>query len=107
MTYTVSSSDGYSLYLNQNDAVRSILQNIAVLLCTKKGTVPMYREFGLSMEFVDKPPEVAETLAFSEISEALEMFEPRAALDDLYFEKTKDGNIGITVRVKVNEGNGI
>ncbi len=103
MTYEVSSANGYSLDLNQSDEVRSILQNVAVLLCTKKGTVPMYREYGLSMEFLDKPLEVAETLAFSEISEALEMFEPRAELEDLFFEKAPDGRIGITVRVNVNE----
>ncbi len=103
MTYTVSSANGYSLDLNQSDEVRSILQNVAVLLCTKKGTVPMYREYGLSMEFLDKPLEVAETLAFSEISEALETFEPRAELEDLFFEEAPDGKIGITVRVNVNE----
>ena len=53
------------------------------------------------MEFVDKPIDVAETIAFVEISDALEEFEPRAKLDDVYFEKSADGTMALTVEVSI------
>lgn len=101
MIYKVNSADDYSLELSQNNKVYSVLQNIALLLNTKRGSVPMYRNFGLPMAFVDKPIDVAETMAFSEISEALEEFEPRAMLKNLYFEKGIDGKMSITVEVSI------
>ena len=103
MAYKVNSADKYSLSLQQDSKVFSVLQNIALLLNTKRGTVPMYRDFGLPMEFVDKPIDVAENMAYVEISDALEEFEPRAKLEDVYFDKTANGKMTITVEVSVNE----
>lgn len=103
MSYKVSAADGYSLSLQQDSELLSVLQNIALLLNTKRGTVPMHREFGLPMEFVDKPIDVAETIAFVEISDALEEFEPRAKLDDVYFKKSADGTMALTVEVSITD----
>lgn len=102
MVYKVNSEDEYSLELKQEKTVESVLQNIALLLNTRRGTAPMYREFGLPMEFIDKPIEVAETIAFSEISDAFEKFEPRAVLKNVYFTKNADGRLGITVEVDIS-----
>ena len=103
MTYKINTTDDMALEFEQNDKVKSVLQNVALLLGTKQGTVPMYREFGLPMEFVDKPLEIAETLAFAEITEALERFEPRATLEDISFEKSEDGKMSLIVEVSINE----
>ena len=98
MSYKVSAADGYSLSLQEDSELLSVLQNIALLLNTRRG---MHREFGLPMEFVDKPIDAAETIAFVEISDALEEFEPRAKLDDVYFEKSADGTMALTVEVSI------
>ena len=103
MAYKVNSADKYSLSLQQDSKVFSVLQNIALLLNTKRGTVPMYRDFGVPMEFVDKPIDVAENMAYVEISDALEEFEPRAKLEDVYFEKTANGKMSITVEVSIED----
>lgn len=103
MAYKVNSADSYSLSLQQDSKVLSVLQNIVLLLNTKRGTVPMYRDFGLPMEFVDKPIDVAENIAYVEISDALEEFEPRAKLEDVYFEKTANGKMSITVEVSIED----
>lgn len=103
MDYTVNSADNYTLTLAQTKETASVLQNIALLLNTKKGTMPMYREFGLPMEFVDKPIDVAETMAYLEISDAIEEFEPRAVLKDVTLRKNSSGQIHITVEVSINE----
>lgn len=102
MTYKVTSTDDYTLRLSENNEIDSVLQNIAVLLNTRKGTVPMYREFGLPMNFIDKPIDVAETIAYSEITDALEQFEPRAELVGLTFTKSA-GGLGIMVEVEIKD----
>ncbi|MBD5112693.1 MAG: GPW/gp25 family protein [Ruminococcaceae bacterium] len=104
MTVTVNSGDNYELTLAQSETLKSVLQNVAVLLNTRCGTSPMYREFGLPMEFIDKPIDVAETIAVSEISEALEKFEPRATLQDLRLVKNAEGTMNIEVEVSIDAG---
>lgn len=101
MDITVNSNSDCSAVFQENDTVKSIIQNIALLLNTKQGTIPMYRDFGLPMEFIDKPTDTAETIAILEISEALEKYEPRAALKNLNLVKSKDGKTVIIVEVTV------
>ena len=49
MSFTVSATDLGHLSFNEQETVNSVLQNIAVILTTPKGTVPLYRDFGLDM----------------------------------------------------------
>ncbi len=86
MKYTLKVGALENISLCENDRAKSVLQNIALILNTRKGTVPMYREFGLDMSFIDKPPAIAEALARSAIVEAVENFEPRAKILNIDFE---------------------
>ncbi len=86
MKYTLKVGALENISLCENDKAKSILQNIALILNTRKGTVPLYRGFGLDMSFVDKPPAIAEALARSAIVEAVENFEPRAKVLNIDFE---------------------
>lgn len=101
MDITVNSEKDYGMVFKENDTVRSIVQNIALLLSTKKGTVPMYREFGLPMKFIDKPIDVAETMTVLEVTEALEEFEPRAKLRNINLTKSASGRMAIEVEVTI------
>ena len=54
--YLVSASDLTAISLGEQDTVTSVLQNIAVILSTPKGTVPGYREFGIDIsDILDRP----------------------------------------------------
>ena len=44
-------------------------RQLALLLSTREGTMPLDREFGLNMDFVDMPPEVAKSLYTAEVTE--------------------------------------
>lgn len=103
MRYVIRSDDPAELTLCENDDRKSILQNIAVLLSTRCGTVPMYREFGLPMNFLDKPMSVAETLMAAEIKDALADFEPRATYIDLSLEANveKPGEVIVILEVEI------
>ncbi len=101
MTFTVRTDTAPDYTLCEDDTTKSILQNISLILGTRKGTVPMYREFGLSMEFVDKPMDVAQTMMYAEIEEAFEEFEPRATLTDISFEANYKGELVAVLEVEI------
>ena len=96
---------GTAVYkLNQTDRVASVLQNLTLLYATKQGTVPLYRDFGLPMKFIDKPLPVAQTIAAAEITEATERFESRATVSGITFETDRvSGRLIPIVEVDIHE----
>ena len=44
-----------------NDAMAELDRKLALLYSTREGTMPLDREFGINMDFVDMPPEVAKS----------------------------------------------
>ena len=77
MIYTVRSDEAHTISFLENDLVSSVQQNIYLLLTTRKGTVPFMRDFGLSMEYKDKPLQLAKTILAAEVIEAVSIYEPR------------------------------
>ncbi|MBE6537930.1 MAG: hypothetical protein E7671_00505 [Ruminococcaceae bacterium] len=84
-TITILAGQPQDFNFIENDILRSVAQNISLIGQTKKGTVPFYREFGIPMSFIDKPAPVARTLLLSEMTEAIDLFEPRAELVSVSF----------------------
>lgn len=103
MSYKISAVDLSAVRLNESETVASVLQNIAIILQTRQGTVPMYREFGLPMNFLDKPIPVAKPMLYVEVKEAIEEFEPRAEVLDVTFEEdpSAPGQLIPTVEVEI------
>lgn len=104
MSYFVSAEDANNLRFNETDTVKSVLQNIAVILSTPKGTVPMYRDFGVNTEFLDLPMPVAKVRMISEIREAVETWEPRATVVGVRFSDARaaEGVLVPIVEVEIN-----
>lgn len=65
-------------------------RNLTTLFATRTGTQPVDREFGISWECLDEPPDVAESLFYLEASRKVERYEPRVFIEDITFEK-KEG----------------
>lgn len=105
MSYKVSASGLTSVRLNEVDAVTSVLQNVAIILSTWQGSVPMYRQFGLSRDFLDKPMPVAKPMLYAAVKEAIEEFEPRAEVVNIMFREdaSAPGKLIPTVEVNVSE----
>ncbi len=105
MSYKVSAADLTKIRLNESDTVVSVLQNIAIILATKQGTVPLYRSFGTDHRFVDKPIPVAKTMLYVDVREAIERFEPRAQVVNITFQEdpTAPGVLNVTVEVEIVE----
>ena len=103
MSYSVSAADLGNIRLNESETVNAVLQNIALILATPKGSVPMYRDFGLSQEFLDKPIPVAKAMLVAEVREAIEIWEPRASVSDISFSQNalEPGKLDPTVQVEI------
>lgn len=85
MSYTVSAQDLNKIRLNEPETVNSVLQNVALILATPKGSSPMYRDFGLDQSFLDKPLPVAKVMLRVAVKEAIEDWEPRAGFVGMDF----------------------
>lgn len=106
MEYTVSATDLQNITLVEADEIKEILRNVAVILATPKGSVPLYREFGLDNSFLDKPMNLAKNMAVIPVKEAIEEWEPRAAYKDmtLFPDASNPGKLGFTVQIEIKVG---
>ncbi len=82
MSYKIDLGESISLS-QESGTIKEILQNIRLILSTPKGSVPLYREFGLPQNFLDKPLPVAQNLLAVAVQDAIETFEPRAQILDI------------------------
>ncbi len=104
MSYTVSATDLRHLRFNEPDLITSVLQNIAVLLATPRGSVPLYRDFVISTNILDRPIPVAKTMMIADIREAVEEWEPRVRVTSIEFsEDMAEGKLIPTVEVEIND----
>ncbi len=105
MSYTVSTADLTHIRLSEPDTVKSVIQNVALILATRQGTSPLYRQFGLPQSFVDKPIPVAKPMLIAEVKEAVEEFEPRAEVIGVTFAEDRaiPGRLIPTVEVEIRE----
>lgn len=105
MRVKIRPADLKNISIDEQDTVKSVVQNIAVLLSTKKGTVPMYREFGLDWRALDKPMPRALQLLRVDIKEAIEEFEPRAQVLSIEFgaDASSPGTLISSVEVEILE----
>lgn len=102
-TVTLSSQVDFA----PSDEVREILQNIRTILSTRKGSVPLDRDFGLTWVHIDKPMPVAKMLMRSEVIDAIEEYEPRATVVSVDFDddtaSVMDGILKPRVVVQIGE----
>lgn len=103
MAYRINATDLESIVFNEDEEVASVLQNIAVILTTPRGSVPLYRSFGLSQTFLDKPTPMARVTMIAEVRDAIEEWEPRATVLNIEFTEsvTNPGLLIPTVEVEI------
>ena len=81
-----------------------ILQNIAMILTTAKGSVPLDRNFGIDMSALDLPIEMAQNICTAKIIEAIQDYEPRVKVTKVTYEKDHlTGSLKPKVMVVLNE----
>lgn len=78
MSIQINASNLRNIRFSEPDMVRSVIQNIALILSTRRGSVPLQRDFGLDWSALDKPLPIAKSMLIAQIREAIETWEPRA-----------------------------
>lgn len=66
--------------------VEEIVQNIYCVLGTQRGSVPCYREFGVSSDWLHRPINVAQSAYAVALTQAIRTYEPRAKVERVRFE---------------------
>lgn len=99
MSYYVSPAGG-EIKLHETDPVQEVLQNVAIILATKVGSCPMYRQFGIEYDFLDRPIIAARPMLLAAIRDGVEQFEPRAEV--IGIEMVEEEIDKVTWRVEVN-----
>ncbi len=97
MSYTVTSRDIGTFDFGRGGAVEKVLRDIATVLATPKGSVPLYREFGIDMDFLDRPMPAARQVLRSCVREAVERWVPEASVVSVNFKE--DETVGRVVPV--------
>lgn len=98
MGYKITTAKIGLISLNETDPVKSILQNVSIILRTIKGTCPMYRGFGIDASAIDRPIPAAKVLLLSQIREAVEEYEPRVRVKSVDFD-TREEMQGVLIPI--------
>ena len=85
MTHTITADERPIINLAPGTLIEEILQNVAMIITTIKNTAPLFRDFGISATFLDRPTPAAEAVLIAEILDAIEMYEPRAEIISVIF----------------------
>lgn len=80
-------------------------QEIRTLLSTRKGSVPLDRDFGLTWGYVDLPMPEAMPYMISEMARQLEKYVPRIKVRDIAFRSDDplEGILQPTVTVEIRK----
>lgn len=80
-------------YTFTGDYLAELDRQMALLLSTREGTMPLDRSFGLNMDFVDMPPETAKSLYAAEVTEKVAKFIPTVRVKEITWNRTESGKL--------------
>lgn len=99
---TVSSEDAANLELVADDE-KSIVQSVLMVITNRKGSIPMNRSCGLTMNWLDMPVTVAVPLIVKDVTESIEGTVPGASVERVEPVQHGDGRLEIVVEVSIRE----
>lgn len=91
-----------NLNLHPENKIEEVMQNINTLLTTPKGSVPLYRDFGLDLTLGDEPLLVAKARVSSEVFRLIQKYEPRAQVVEIDFDMAESVLVP-KVKVRLND----
>lgn len=105
MAYSISAMEDREISFKPENVVEEILQNVWVILNTLEYDCPLARGLGLNASFIDRPIEAAQALCIADIYDKIELYEPRAAVQEVTFSSNHEtGKVYAIVEVEINAG---
>ena len=88
--------------------IRQLAQEIRTVLATRKGSVPLDRDFGVSWDLIDRSMPAAKQLIIAEVARQLEKYVPRIQFKGIEFPdqaitETADGILRCVITVSIRE----
>lgn len=80
-------------YTFQNNRMAELDRQLALLLSTVEGTMPLEREMGLNTDFVDRPPEIAKSLYTAEVTRKVAKFIPSVRVREITWGVAEGGKL--------------
>lgn len=80
-------------YTFASDVLEDLNRKISLLLSTPEGTMPLDREFGVNMDFLDMPSETAKSLYVAEITEKISRFIPEVRVESVSLAVSPSGSL--------------
>ena len=81
-----------------------ILQNIRTIITTPKYSVPLNRDFGLNMIWLDEPLPAVQAKLTAEIIQEVSKWEPRAQVTQVdFYQDPLEGVLRPKVRVRIDD----
>ena len=103
MSYIVSAAEKKEISFHPENTVEEVLQNVWLILNTMEYDCPLARGLGLNPWFIDRPIETAQALSVADVYDKIEMYEPRAEVIKVNFERSHTtGRVYAKVEVNVN-----
>lgn len=88
--------------------VEEVLQNVRTILATRKGSVPLDRDFGLDWTWIDQPMPIAQMRCQIAVIESINKYEPRAEIESVQWGGGQiEAMEGVTlpkVKISIKEG---
>lgn len=94
MQLVIQSNKSLPINFAPNSLVDEIAQNVRTILNTVKYSVPLDRDFGISVNIVDAPiaPSI-EAQLYSDVLDVIRTYEPRVNLEALDIKSEIDGEL--------------
>ena len=80
-------------YTFTDDKLAEPDRQLALLLSTQEGTMPLDREFGIDANFTDKPPEAVKSLYAAEVTRKVAQFIPWVRVQEVVWTYGEQGHI--------------
>ena len=87
-------------YTFADDRQADLDRQLSLLLTTPVQTMPLDREFGLDMSFVDLPSEASKAAYVAELTEKIPLFFPSLRLQQVNWQADAEGHVLAKVVVK-------
>lgn len=73
--------------------IQDLDRQIALLLSTREGSIPLDREFGLDLNFVDRPAAAVKTLYTAEVTKKIAKFIPAVRVQEVLWLSAPEGGL--------------
>lgn len=104
--FSIDLSDQTVINFAPGSVIEEVIQNVRTICSTIIGTVPLDRDFGMSVDMLDRPISIAQALFQSEVIRALARYEPRARFLSIEYLDDADVVQGITkpkIKIEIEE----